>query len=154
MTIRLVSGLLIVALLGLPKASLQADADPPVKSKSQALATPASATAKARAESIDQAVARLSELIAQPMPKGLSPDNQQQWAEQTTWFTNLKDRYSSFGQSKGLNGGDMIQEMAAMNKEFLALQTATQKESRRFQVLSNASKARHEIAMNAIQNIK
>ena len=61
---------------------------------------------------------------------------------------------SSFGDTPGLSGGDMMQKMAAMNMQFMALQEATQMESRRFQTLSNASKARHDIALNAIRNMK
>jgi hypothetical protein len=57
-----------------------------------------------------------------------------------------------FGDTPGLNGGDMVAEMAAMNMQFLALQQATQAESRRFQTLSNASRARHDVAMNAIKS--
>jgi hypothetical protein len=60
----------------------------------------------------------------------------------------------NFGDTPGLNGGDMMQKMAAMNMQFLALQEATQMESRRFQTLSNASKARHDIALNAAMNMK
>jgi len=39
-------------------------------------------------------------------------------------------------------------------RQFLALQQAMQSESRKFQTLSNASKARHDAAMNAIRNMK
>ena len=60
----------------------------------------------------------------------------------------------SFGGTPNLSGGDMVSQMAQMNTQFLALQEATQMESRRFQTLSNASKARHDIAMNAIRNMK
>lgn len=60
----------------------------------------------------------------------------------------------NFGDTPGLGGGDMMQKMAAMNMQFLALQEATQMESRKFQTLSNASKARHDIALNAIRNMK
>ena len=49
---------------------------------------------------------------------------------------------------------ELVQKMAQMNMQFLALQEATQMESRLFQTLSNASKARHDIAMNAIRNMK
>jgi hypothetical protein len=38
--------------------------------------------------------------------------------------------------------------------QFLALQSAVQNEGRRFETLSNASKARHDIALNSIRNIK
>lgn len=60
----------------------------------------------------------------------------------------------NFGDTPGLNGGDMVSKMAAMNMQFLALQEATQMESRRFNRMSTASKARHDIAMNAIRNMK
>ncbi len=49
---------------------------------------------------------------------------------------------------------DLATKMAQMNMQFLALQEATQMESRKFQTLSNASKARHDIALNAIRNMK
>jgi hypothetical protein len=48
----------------------------------------------------------------------------------------------------------MVEKMAAMNMQFLALRQASEKESRKFQTLSNASKARHDIAMNAIRNLR
>src|SRR5262245_40777029 len=35
----------------------------------------------------------------------------------------------NFGDTPGLSGGDMMQKMAAMNMQFLALQEATQMES-------------------------
>lgn len=38
--------------------------------------------------------------------------------------------------------------------EFLALQNAVQMESRKYQTLSNASKARHDVAMAAIRNMR
>lgn len=49
---------------------------------------------------------------------------------------------------------DMVAAMTPMNVSFLVLHQALQNESRRFQTLSNASKARHDIAMNAIRNLK
>jgi hypothetical protein len=52
------------------------------------------------------------------------------------------------------DGKAMVEEMAAMNMEFQKLQEATQRESRKFQTLSNASRVRHDIAMNAIRNLR
>ena len=60
----------------------------------------------------------------------------------------------SRGLTKALAGADMIKKMSEMNLQFMKLQEATQMESRRFQTLSNASKARHEAAMSSIRNIK
>jgi hypothetical protein len=61
---------------------------------------------------------------------------------------------SSFGQTQGLSGGDMVSKMAAMNMQFLALQESMQMQSRQYQTLSNASKARHDAATNSIRNMK
>lgn len=47
----------------------------------------------------------------------------------------------------------MVQRMAQMNMRFLALQQATQMESRS-KSLSKASKARYDIALNVIMNLK
>jgi hypothetical protein len=69
-------------------------------------------------------------------------------------MAGLEGSGGNFGSTPGLSGGDMVQRMAAMNVQFLALQEATQMESRKFQTLSNASKARHDIALNAIRNLK
>ncbi len=49
---------------------------------------------------------------------------------------------------------NLVQEMNQMNMQFLSLQNTIQQESRKFQTLSNISKARHDIAMNAIRNIR
>ncbi len=48
----------------------------------------------------------------------------------------------------------ITEKMAQMNMQFLALQEAIQMESRKFQTLSNLSKARHDTARNAISNMK
>jgi hypothetical protein len=68
----------------------------------------------------------------------------------------LRDANSNgnFGDTPGVGGSDMVAKMAAMNMQFLALQNATQAESRKFQTLSNASKARHDVALNAINSLK
>ncbi len=52
------------------------------------------------------------------------------------------------------NKKNKVGKMAQMNIQFLALQEATQMESRKYQTLSNASKARHDIALNSIRNMK
>jgi hypothetical protein len=62
------------------------------------------------------------------------------------------DRDGDGGMSAA--GGDMIAEMAAMNMQFLALQTAVQNENRKYTALSNASFVRHTTAANAIRNLK
>lgn len=49
---------------------------------------------------------------------------------------------------------DLDTRTRAYKQQFLALQQAGEQESRKFQTLSNASKARHDIALNAIRNMK
>jgi len=60
----------------------------------------------------------------------------------------------AFGGSVSGAGLGMVSEMTAMNAQLLELQTAVQNESRRYQTLSNASRARLDIAMSAIRNTK
>ena len=52
------------------------------------------------------------------------------------------------------SGASITAAIAELNAQWLALQQAVQNESRRFQTLSNASKTRHDTAMNAIRNVK
>ena len=51
---------------------------------------------------------------------------------------------------RGEHTGDMRQ----MSTQFMSLQNSIQQESRKYQTLSNASKARHDIAKSAIQNMR
>lgn len=48
----------------------------------------------------------------------------------------------------------LVGEMASLSAQFGALQRAILRESGKYQTLSNASKARHDVAMNAIRNMK
>lgn len=48
----------------------------------------------------------------------------------------------------------LIEQIEERSEQFAALRKSVQMESRKFQTLSNASKARHEAAMNAIRNMK
>jgi len=119
-------------------------------------------TARMRLSSVQAAIAVLDAQIATPPPRGLARAELAQWKEHGTWLSGvcarladfLAENGGNFGDSAGLQGADMARKMAEMDSQFLALQQATQSESRRFQTLSNASKARHDVAMNAIRNIK
>src|SRR5688572_22752297 len=64
----------------------------------------------------------------------------------------VKKDMQQFGSSNV--DAKMVEEMAQMNAQFLALQKSLQAESRRFTTLSSASKARHDVAMNAMQNME
>jgi hypothetical protein len=121
--------------------------------------------ARIRLSGVQAAVAALEAQIAIPTPRGLTVAQLAEWKEHGTWLASLRERYANFlaenggafGDSAGVTGTageDLTKKMAQMNMQFLALQEATQTESRKFQALSNASKARHEAAMSAIRNIK
>ena len=117
--------------------------------------------ARARVASIRTAVTEIDAQIARKAPK-LSRTDLSSWNDHTTWLTSVRDRLSkhadslesTFGSTPRAAGGDMVQKMAQMNMQFLALQEAVQMESRKFNTLSNVSKTRHDTAKNSISNIR
>ena len=58
------------------------------------------------------------------------------------------------GTLTGGTGAGMMQDMMSQNMQFLALQDAIQQESRTFQTLSNATQARHDVAMSSMRNTR
>jgi hypothetical protein len=120
------------------------------------------ALSKERAEAIDGVTRELDRLVAQTPPRKMTADDSAAWRAQTEWLKTIHSRMAGyrakmtekvFGRDLP-DGKAMVEEMAAMNMEFQKLQEATQRESRKFQTLSNASKVRHDIAMNAIRNLR
>jgi len=119
------------------------------------------ALSKERAEAIDRLTRELDRLIVQAIPRKMTPDEQAAWRAQSDWLKSVRSRLADYrgklaaalGREEP-NGGAMVDEMAAMNMQFLALRQMSEKESRKFQTLSNASKARHDIALNAIRNLR
>ncbi len=109
-------------------------------------------------KSLKEAAATLRNLAAQATKDELGVGQRVNYGAQSAIYVSFAESFElvagNFGDTAGLNGGDMVQKMAAMNMQFLALQEATQMESRRFQTLSNASKSRHEAAMGSIRNMK
>jgi hypothetical protein len=73
-------------------------------------------------------------------------DIRKQLKAQATTLSTLQKKKMSYEQK--------LEEMKEVNMQFLALYEAMDMESRKFQTLSNASRARHEAAMNAIRNLK
>ena len=49
---------------------------------------------------------------------------------------------------------DLQKLQSELRAEFLALQQQVQNESRRYQTISNALRARHDMAMNSVRNMK
>lgn len=119
-----------------------------------------SALSKERAEAIDGVTQELDRLVVQAGPRKMTPDEQAAWRAQSDWLKSVRSRLADYrGKLTAVgrelpNGAAMVEKMAAMNMQFLALRQASEKESRKFQTLSNASKARHDIAMNAIRNLR
>ncbi len=74
------------------------------------------------------------------------------------WFFDVRKDLHEYSRActsfLKLTDAEIVASMASMNMQFLALQNAVQNESRKFQTLSNASKARHDVALNAIRNMK
>lgn len=100
------------------------------------------------------------ELADKKPPKELDAQQKEGWGKQTAFFKKGAGQLKALAAkgdallAKAKSQKSLVAEMAAMNMQFLALQEATQEESRKFQTLSNASQARHDIAMNAIRNMK
>jgi hypothetical protein len=103
------------------------------------------------------AATTFNELAGERVPAGLTDKQKQGYEEQSGFLRRTAGRLLQLqGQGAKLltDRNAAGSQMAAMNMQFLALQNAAQKESRKFQTLSNASRARHDTAKNAIQNMK
>jgi hypothetical protein len=74
----------------------------------------------------------------------------------TTQHAELREAVRLAEQTKpgAPTNASLVEKMEQMNAQLAALRKAVQMESRRFQTLSNASRARHDAAMNAIRNMK
>lgn len=102
--------------------------------------------------------------ISQPVPTGLSPADAKSWTAETAWLKSARSRIEALGlkagiiaprdQSSGMATGRRQHQPAVITKSVDSLRTVLEAEARQFNTLSNASKARHEIAMNAIRNMK
>jgi hypothetical protein len=112
------------------------------------------ALSKERAEAIDGVTQELDRLIVQAGPRKMTLDEQAAWRAQSDWLKSVRSRLANYRGKLTRQDTAMVEKMAAMNMQFLALRQASEKESRKFQTLSNASKARHDIAMNAIRNLR
>ena len=107
-------------------------------------------------EKIRTALATLDGMLGDAPPTGITPEVAREYQQHSEWLASVRDRLRGHlaDRDANLNGSAMAQRMGAMNAQFLALQDAVQTESRKFQTLSNASSARHDVAMNAIRNMK
>lgn len=111
---------------------------------------------KVDAFTIKQGIAKLQELIDQPAPAGLPPADAAQYQAQTDWLKSVRLRFTGLvTPSRDAATGAATGRQADPAARLGELQQAVAGEAkRRFQTLSNASKARHEMAMSIIANIR
>ena len=106
----------------------------------------------------------MASAIAQPMPRGLSVADQKSYDAETAWLKSVSDRLEAMGirngivsprdPATGLATGKRQHKPYQFTSDWKALQPIVEQEAVQFNTLSNASKARHDIAMNAIRNLK
>ena len=98
----------------------------------------------------------LQTAINTPPPNTLTKEQLDEYRKQTQWFIKVRKKYSDYKTAlNSIKQGETPEaHMAQMNTQFLALQSTTRDESKKFQKLSHASTTRHEIAMNSVRNMK
>jgi hypothetical protein len=67
---------------------------------------------------------------------------------------NTRNAAAALGLRGEAAGSDMVALNMKMNVQFLALQNTIQQWNQKGASMSNASKARHEMAMNSVRNLK
>jgi hypothetical protein len=106
----------------------------------------------------------LSGVIDQPVPARLSAEDQKTCAAQTDWLKTVRNRVEALGMQNGvLAPRDVASGQATgrrqysppiFRKDLAVLQQTVEKEAQPFNSLSGVLKTRHDIAMNAIRNMK
>ena len=115
---------------------------------------------------------QIQTLVDQPAPAGLAGADLSGYQAQTQWLRSVVERIKSprdmaTGQATGKHEvtsprdaasgqatGKRQHKPVTFTMQLDALRMEIEEESRRFSSVSNASKARHDIAMNAIRNMK
>jgi hypothetical protein len=123
--------------------------------------------AKDRIIKLQQTARTLRELAAQPLPAQLSDKEMREAERHTKWLQDssqkldeLASRWHSSLTEMEKNQGPPSQQnqMTEMNQSFnlqyLGLQQAMQDENRRFTLVSNIMKNKHDTAKNSINNIR
>jgi len=138
-------------------------------------------TATAQQEDV---VVTLKKLAAQPAPAGMSPKESADYAAHTQWMETAWERIMvarerasgmatgrtsdvksprdvASGQASGKRMAEAPspaptekRQHGVNPRDIVKLVDTFEQEARQFNTLSNASKARHDIAMNAIRNMK
>ncbi|MBA2292765.1 MAG: hypothetical protein H0W15_09970 [Gemmatimonadales bacterium] len=102
--------------------------------------------------------------IATPAPKGLGAAEARAYAAETAWLVTVRDRLEAAAieynvipprdAAQGQATGKRQHKPMEVIAHFDAMRKALEAEGARFNTLTNASKARHDMAMNAIRNMK
>lgn len=124
---------------------------------------------------VQEGMTRLKVLAEQPAPPGLSEGDAAGWKSESAWIQSVIARMDAVvhprdpqsGQASGREGAAAPRDVATgpasgkrqyspviFRKEFDALRTAIEAESRKFATVSNVLKTRHDTAMSIIRNIK
>lgn len=153
---------LVVALISLPVWQMNA-----VGETGAAAGIDKADFAKKRIKQLQQTAQILLELAGQPFPAKLSAAEKREAERYTNWLKdsgkrldNLADRWQSvLGKIEKHHDPVVTQkQMAEMNQSFnlqyLGLQQQMQDENRRFTLVSNIMKNKHDTAKNSINNIR
>ncbi len=102
--------------------------------------------------------------IDQPAPTGLSAADQKSYAAQTEWLKSVRSRLEPLAAkydvtaprdvATGQATGKRQHGSVVIMKEWGPLKATFEREGHQFDALSGVLKARHDIAMNAIRNLK
>ncbi len=105
----------------------------------------------------------IGKAIALPAPTGLTPGERKRYAAQTEWLKTVRTRLEPLAQSEVTAPRDMATGQASgrrlhgprlVTNELGRLQQTFEQEGHQFDDLSGELKARHDMAMAAIRNLK
>lgn len=98
------------------------------------------------------------------MPDGLSPADQKKYGAETEWLKTVRNRVEALGieggvikprdASSGLATGKRMHNPVRFTMQLGRLQQTIETEGQQFSAMAGAAKARHDVAMNAIRNMK
>lgn len=119
------------------------------------------ATPGIQAITVEDAMTTLLATINQPAPATLSKGDRAAYQKQTEWLTSVLTRLEVVtgvtiprDAASGLATGKRQHKPILMTRELVTLVATVETESQQDNALSNALQARHDIAMNAIRNMK
>ena|SRR5271157_216711 len=123
--------------------------------------------AKGRITKLQQAARTFQELAAQPLPAQLSDKEKREAERHTRWLKDSSQelaelanrwhfRLTDIEKNQGLlsQQKQMMEMNQSFNMQYLALQENMQNESRRFSLISNVMKTKHDTAKNSINNLR